>query len=71
MALTIFKVFVVNSLYLTLSLDQTFLIFDVWCLMTETNLEDSTDSMNFYVMGYLPLIQMDSSTHMHGFESYC
>ena len=39
--------------------------------MTETNLEDSTDSMNFYVMGYLPLIQMDSSTHMHGFESYC
>ena len=71
MALTIFKVFVVNSLYLTLSLDQTFLIFDVWCLMTETNLEDSIDSMNFYVMGYPLLIQMDSSTHMHGFESYC
>ena len=75
MALTIFKVFVINSFYLNLSLDQTFLIFDVWCLMTdaccETNLEDTTDSMNFYVMGYLPLIQMDSSTHMHGFESYC
>ena len=71
MALTIFKVFVINSFYLNLSLDQTFLIFDVWCLMTETNLEDSIDSMNFYVMGYLLLIQMDSSTHMHGFESYC
>ena len=32
----------------------------------ETNLDDSTDSGNFSVRGYLPLIQKDSSTHMHG-----
>ena len=32
----------------------------------ETNLDDSIDSGNFSVRGYLPLIQKDSSTHMHG-----
>ena len=32
----------------------------------ETNLEASIDSGNFFVRGYLPLIQNDSSTHMHG-----
>ena len=32
----------------------------------ETNLDDSIDSCNFSVRGYLPLIRKDSSTHMHG-----
>ena len=31
----------------------------------ETNLYDSIDSGNFSVRDYLPLIQKDSSTHMH------
>ena len=36
--------------------------------LCETNLDDSTetDSGNFSVRGYLPLIRKDSSTHMHG-----
>ena len=36
----------------------------------ETNLYDSIDSGNFSARGYLPLIQKDSSTHMHGFAVY-
>ena len=32
----------------------------------ETNLDDSVDSGNFSVRGYLPVIRKDSSTHMHG-----
>ena len=32
--------------------------------LCETNLDDSTDSGNFSVMGYLPLIRKDSTTHM-------
>ena len=36
----------------------------------ETNLDDSIDSGNFSVRGYLPLIQKDSSTHMHGLTVY-
>ena len=35
-----------------------------------TNLDDSTDSGNFPVRGYLPLIRKDSSTHMHGLAVY-
>ena len=38
--------------------------------LCETNLDDSTDSGNFSVRGYLPLIRMDSSTHMHGLAIY-
>ena len=34
--------------------------------LCETNLDDSIDSGNFSVRGYLPLIQKDSSTHMDG-----
>ena len=34
--------------------------------LCETNLDDSIDSGNFSVRGYLPLILKDSSTHMHG-----
>ena len=33
--------------------------------LCETNLDDSIDSGNFSVRGYLPLIRKDSSTHMH------
>ena len=31
-------------------------------------MDDSNDSCNFSVRGYLPLIQRDSVTHMHGLE---
>ena len=34
--------------------------------LCETNLDDSIDSGNFSVRGYLPLIRNDFSTHMHG-----
>ena len=34
--------------------------------LCETNLDDSIDSGNFSVRGYLPLIQKDSRTRMHG-----
>ena len=36
----------------------------------ETNLDDSIDSGNFSTWVYLPLIQKDSSTHMHGLAVY-
>ena len=39
-------------------------------VLCETNLDDSIDSGNFSVRGYLPLIQKDSSTHMHGLTVY-
>ena len=35
-----------------------------------TNLDDSIDSGNFSVRGYLPLILKDFSTHMHGLTVY-
>ena len=38
--------------------------------MWETNFDDSTDSINFSVRGYLPLIQKDSITHMHDLTVY-
>ena len=38
--------------------------------LCETNLDDSLDSDNFSVRGYLPLIRKDSSTHMHGLAVY-
>ena len=34
--------------------------------LCETNLDDSIDSGNFSVRGYLPLMRKDSGTHMHG-----
>ena len=36
----------------------------------ETNLDDSVDSENFSMRGYLPLIIKDSITHMHGLAVY-
>ena len=38
--------------------------------LCETNLDDSIDSSNFSVRGYLPLIRKDSGTHMHGLAVY-
>ena len=38
--------------------------------LCETNLDDSIDSGNFSVTGYLPLIRKDSTTHMHGLAVY-
>ena len=38
--------------------------------LCETILDDSIDSGNFSVRGYLPLIQKDSSTNMHGLAVY-
>ena len=38
--------------------------------LCETNLDDSIDSGNFSVRVYLPLIQKDSSTRMHGLAVY-
>ena len=38
--------------------------------LCEANLDDSVESGNFSVTGYLPLIQKDSITHMHGLEVY-
>ena len=42
---------------------------DIFALC-ETNLDDSIDSGNFSVRGYLPLIRKDCSTHMHGLTVY-
>ena len=36
----------------------------------ETNLDNSVDSGNFSVSGYLLLTQKDSTTHMHGVAVY-
>ena len=36
----------------------------------ETNLDDSVDSGNLSVRGYLPFIQKDSSSRMHGLSVY-
>ena len=38
--------------------------------LCETNLDDSIDSGNFSVRGYLPLIRKDSGTHLHGLAVY-
>ena len=38
--------------------------------LCETNLDDSVDSGNFSMRGYLSLIRKDSSTHMHGLTDY-
>ena len=38
--------------------------------LCETNLDDSIDSGNFSVRGYLLLIRKDSITHMHGLPVY-
>ena len=42
---------------------------DILC-QWETSLDDSIDSGNFSVRGYLPVLRKDSSTPMHGFAVY-
>ena len=66
LALRIFEAFVRILLIVNLSLNQTLLTF----LLCETNLDDSIDSGNLSVRGYLPLIQKDSGTHMQGLAVY-
>ena len=61
-----FKAFFWILLIVNLSLNQALLTF----LLCETNLDDSVDSDNFSMRGYLPLIWKDSSTHMHGLAVY-
>ena len=39
-------------------------------ILCETNLDDSIDSGNFSMRGYLPLIWKATSTHMHGLAVY-
>ena len=39
--------------------------------LCDTNLHGSIDSGDFFVRGYLPLIQKDYSTHMHWSHSLC
>ena len=39
-------------------------------VLCETNQDDSIDSANLSMRGYLPLIQKNSSTHMHGLAVY-
>ena len=38
--------------------------------LCETNMDDSIDSGNFSVRGYLPLTRKDSIIHMHGLAVY-
>ena len=42
---------------------------DIFAL-SETNVDDSIDSANFTVRGYLPLIRKDSTIHMHALAVY-
>ena len=42
---------------------------DIFALC-ETNQDDSIDSGNFFVRGYLSSIRKDSSTHMYGLTIY-
>ena len=49
-----------------LSLNQTLLTL----LLCKRNLDDSIDSGSLSVRGYLPLLQKDSSTHMHTLGIY-
>ena len=42
---------------------------DIFALC-EANLDDSIDSGNFSLRGYLPLIRKDSGTHVHGLAVY-
>ena len=61
-----------NSLKLSFIDSESFLestSLDIHALC-KTNLDDSIDSGNFSGKGYLPLIQKDSSTHMHDLAVY-
>ena len=62
--LQIFGVFVQVLLNMNISLIQNSP--DILALC-ETNLDDSIDSGNFSLRGYLPLIRKDSITHVQDF----
>ena len=55
-----------------LDISQTLKLSDCTDILAlcDTNLDGSIDSVNFSVSGYLPLIQKDSITHMHGLSVY-
>ena len=61
LALRIFETFVRILLIVNYSLNHSNIL-----ALRETNLDDSIDSVNFSVRGYLPLIWKDFSTHIHG-----
>ena len=61
LALRIFETFVRILLIVNYSLNHSNIL-----ALCETNLDDSIDSVNFSVRGYLPLIWKDFSTHIHG-----
>ena len=52
---------------MNLSLDQTQTYILALC---ETILDESIDSGNFSVRGYLPLVRKDYITHIHGLAVY-
>ena len=60
------------GLYLNFADCQSFLESNSPDILTlcQTNLNDSTDSTNFSVGDYFPLIRKDSSSHMHGLTAY-
>ena len=66
LALPIFEVFVRISLNVNLFFNH----FPDIPALCDTNLDDSIDSGNFTVRGYLSLLQKDSITHMHGLVLY-
>ena len=62
----------ISGLYLNFIERESFLksnSLDILALC-KANLDDSIDSGNISVMGYFPLIQKDSVTHMHGLAVY-
>ena len=50
--------------------NMCFLVALCHLIVRRLNLWYSVDSGNFSVRGYLPLIQKDSNTHMHGLANY-
>ena len=62
LALRVFEAYVRILLIANLSVNQTPDIL----VLCDANLDDSLDSGNFSVRGYLPLIRKDFSNHMHG-----
>ena len=67
LALQIFEAFAQILQNVNLSLNQKSPDIFAPC---ETNLYDSTDSDNYSVRGYAPLIQKNSITHIHGLAVY-
>ena len=58
------------GLYSNFVVYESFLKSNSLLVLCETDLDDTIDSDNFFVRRYLPLIQKNSSTYMHGFIVY-